>query len=100
MSENSRGSTSPDSLGKPKIGHLNNIISENANFFHPGSQFEISKVNKSSNREEMKLSGEPEQITPKQKKRKTKAARKELELKKFSSISSEKPKGCTCKKSQ
>lgn len=96
----SRGSTSPDSLGKPKIGSWRNKLSEGANFLYPSPEIRISKVNESSNREELKLSEMPEQITPNQKKRKAKAARKELELNKMSSASSEKPKGCTCKKSQ
>lgn len=95
----SRGSTSPDSFGKAKCDVTLTNKSNMRNNSLSDSRFQITKVKVCSKREELKNSGEIVHKTPENKKRVTKAKTKKIMISKLSSASSEKAKGCTCKKS-
>ena len=99
----SRGSTSPESNGRPKNEQTSSQISKVVKNQTPDSQFRVSKRKRSSHLEESKSNSEEEGVcTPKKNKREGKAShKKQVSLRKLDSATSDKQaKGCTCKKSQ
>lgn len=96
--QKSRGSTSPESNGRPKNEQIASQISKVAKNQTPDSQFRVSKRKRSSHLEESKSNSEMEGVcTPKKSKREGKASKKkQVSLKKVDSVTSDKQaKGCT-----